>query len=104
MSELRKIKLKIDIDTMKSVANELGIEIREKACPRAYSLVNTQCDYVIGYKGREFGVLNNELMYDNMDSKAVAEFMEKYVERTLKNRGINYRRMETNREYVYLIS
>lgn len=104
MSELRKIKVRVNVNVLKKVAEMLGAEIREKDVPKSYATETIECDYVIKYKGFEFGVLNDELLYDDMFGYKVAEFMSAYLEEVLKSRHIRYRKVETNKEYIYLIS
>lgn len=104
MSELRKIKVRLDIDLLKKVADKLGATVKEKGIPNSYATKTIECDYVINYKGFEFGIKDTELVYDDMFGYKLAEFLNIYMEEVLKSKHIRYKKIETNREYVYLIS
>lgn len=104
MSELRKIKVQVNIDTLKKVADKLGATIKEKAIPNSYATKTIECDYVIRYKNIEFGIKDMELVYDDMFGYKVAEFMNHYLKKVLDEKKIRYKQIETEREFVYLIS
>lgn len=104
MSELRKIKLQMDINIVKKVVERLGAELKEKAVPKSYATRNMMCDYVVCYSGIEFGIVGRELVYDDMFGSKVAKFMSVYLEEILKSRNVRFRKVETEREYVFIIS
>lgn len=104
MSELRKLKVRLNIDLLKEVTSEIGATIRENDIPNTFATRAIKCDYVINYKGVEFGVKDMELVYDDMFGSRVAEFMNSYLKKVLDKKKIRYRQIETEKEYVYLIS
>lgn len=104
MSELRKVKLKVDVDIVKQVVSKLDASIRENDKPSSYATSSIVCDYVIRYNNVEFGIKNGELIYDDMFGNKVSKFVETYIEEKLARKQVRFKKVETNKEYVFLIS
>ena len=88
MSELRKVKVKMKEDVAIETARNLGYEIYRDKNINAYALRHLRGDLVFRRGYVEFGIVNGELVYDEMDSENVAQFMTEYISTELRRRGL----------------
>lgn len=104
MSQLRKVKVRFDLEKAKEVALKKGYAIRESDFIRSYATRDIRAPLVIVAGGREFGIMESgELIYDDMYADTIQDFIASYVEEGLSERGYSCRRITAGNKIVLTV-
>ena len=103
MSELRKVKFKIKEELAIEVAEKLGYEVERNKIIDSYATRHIKGDIVFKKRYIEFGIVDGELIYDNMYSSNVADFVSEYMSAVLQRKGLNpIVQREKNKIHIYV--
>jgi hypothetical protein len=104
MSELRTIKIPIDISLLKEVAHELNWKVEENAPIYGFSTKNFIGEVVLKPKtSPDIGVVKGKLVYDSTAHKNAELLMKKYYYYLLRKKGLNVHMIENDSYVMYAI-
>jgi len=104
MSELRTIKIPIDLSLLREVARELNWEVKENVPIYGFSTKNFIGEIVLKPKtSPDIGVVKGKLVYDSTAHHNAELLMKQYYYRMLRKKGLNVHMIENESYVMYAI-
>lgn len=104
MSQMRKVKIKVDIEKIRMIAKKMEMKVFENEKLSYFSLKDRKFPYIVKGRGFEFGIdEESNIVYDDLFSNGVSEFIASYIEGQLKEKNFSYERVSDDNQIVLII-
>jgi hypothetical protein len=108
MSEIRKVKTRIDPKIWEETLTELGYTIYRNINIPGYSTQHIIGDIVINVEGLGIGIKDREIIYDNwrgICDRHLQKIIPSYYEKLLKKGGVysSIQAKHNNKRWVYIL-